>query len=74
MLWICAAAPVESEMVEQLLTAFKKKTPEKDLVTLLDTLVLQNFPELFNNREGVASFYHNLLGRDVLYSFSGKES
>ena len=53
------AAPVESELVEQLLTAFKNKTPEKDLAILLDTLVIQYFPELCNNRESRPDWYHN---------------
>ena len=46
------ATSVESELVEQLLTAFKNKTPEKELAILLDTSVLESFPELFHNRGG----------------------
>ena len=52
----CSAAPVESELVEQLLAAFKNKTPEKDLAILLDTLIMQYFPELCNNRESMATW------------------
>jgi len=46
------AISVESELVEQLLTAFKNKTPEKELAIVLDTSVLESFPELFHNRGG----------------------
>lgn len=46
------ATSVESELVEQLLTAFRNKTPEKELAILLDTSVLESFPDLFHNRGG----------------------
>jgi len=73
------AAPVESELVEQLLTAFKNKTPEKDLAVLLDTLVLQYFPELLNNRDSmfiiaIATVVTISCLIYYYYSFSGKES
>ena len=56
---MCPAAPVESELVEQLLAAFKNKTPEKDLAVLLDTLIIRYFPELSNNREGMGAISHH---------------
>ena len=58
---MCPAAPVESELVEQLLAAFKNKTSEKDLAILLDTLIIRYFPELSNNKEGMGDIsqrYH----------------
>lgn len=59
-------APVESELVEQLLTAFKNKTPEKDIAVLLDTLVIQYFPELCSNRETLVEKKVDILTQCVL--------
>ncbi|XP_065911771.1 nuclear cap-binding protein subunit 1-B-like [Dysidea avara] len=61
---------VESELVEQLLTAFRNKTPEKELAILLDTSVLESFPELFHNRGALVEKKVDILTQCVLQAGS----